>query len=326
MQHPLQRYDVTVVGSAGTFDYILPVPELPTKASPLVSTPMSPRGVQERYFGGCAFNIAVAAAAVGARTGVVSPVGNDFERAGYREHLRCLGVDVSGIVRLRNTPSSCAFLIHDKQHIQYCIGYTYSDSLLRNLSVIRPIRMIRRARWCVVAPNPVAFVVHLARVAHASGIPIALVGPTFSGRYMAANRALLAWASVIILNSIEFQMLCNASDKKTGGAFSLGSGAIFITEGAAGSKVLDRDGEHFVESAPARKLVDPSGAGDAYAGGVVAALARGWPHVQAARLGSVIASFIVEAVGCQTGLPSRVAIKRRYAEAYRRRIAMEGMT
>lgn len=318
-----RRYDVAVVGCAGAFDYILPVPELPTEVSPLVSTPSIPLEIQNRYFGGCVFNIAVAAATAGARAGVVSPVGNDFERAGYHRHLRAFGIDVSGVVRLRNTPSSCAFLIHDKRHTQYCIGYTYSDSLLRNLPVRRPTHIVRRARWCVIAPNPVPFVVHLARIAYSLGIPIALVGPTFSGRHTAANRRLLAWASVIILNRVEFQMLCNVSNVDAGGVLSLGPRAIFVTDGASGSKVLDQDGEHFVASAPARKIVDPSGAGDAYAGGVVAALVRGRPHVDAARLGSVIASFIVEAVGCQTGLPSRGSLRRRYAQAYRHPIAME---
>src|SRR5207247_121838 len=100
-----------VVGCAGTFDIILPVPRLPTASTPLVSVPCSAPAKRRALFGGCAFNIAVTASVLGTGTAVISPVGRDFDPSGYREHLVRHRVDVSGLIKLPLATSSCAFLI-----------------------------------------------------------------------------------------------------------------------------------------------------------------------------------------------------------------------
>jgi len=47
------------------------------------------------------------------------------------------------------------------------------------------------------------------------------------------------------------------------------------------------------------KVVDPTGAGDSYRGGLISGLIGGKDIVQCARLGSVCASFAVECYGTQ---------------------------
>jgi len=48
-----------------------------------------------------------------------------------------------------------------------------------------------------------------------------------------------------------------------------------------------------------RKVVDPTGAGDAYRGGLISGLVRGENIEQCARMGSACASFAVECYGTQ---------------------------
>jgi ribokinase len=63
-------------------------------------------------------------------------------------------------------------------------------------------------------------------------------------------------------------------------------------------------------------MVDPTGAGDAYRAGFLTAFRRDYPLRTCAEIGSVTASFAVEACGCQTNLPDWDAMAARYARAF----------
>ena len=58
-------------------------------------------------------------------------------------------------------------------------------------------------------------------------------------------------------------------------------------------------GETNIPVVKPRKVEDPTGAGDAYRGGLISGLVRGKDIEQCARMGSVCASFAVECYGTQ---------------------------
>jgi adenosine kinase len=64
-------------------------------------------------------------------------------------------------------------------------------------------------------------------------------------------------------------------------------------------------------------LVDPTGAGDSYRGGLITGLARGLDVTKAARMGSVCASFAVECYGTQEYAFSRDEFEDRLNERSR---------
>ena len=64
------------------------------------------------------------------------------------------------------------------------------------------------------------------------------------------------------------------------------------------------------------QVVDPTGAGDAYAGSVLAGLSWGKSAEICGRIGAVGSSFVVEKKGCQTNLPSREQLEQRYLAAF----------
>jgi sugar/nucleoside kinase (ribokinase family) len=67
----------------------------------------------------------------------------------------------------------------------------------------------------------------------------------------------------------------------------------FVTCGARGSIIVDRDELRIVESHPAHEIVDKTGAGDMYAAGVLYGLTHGHDVVTSARLGSMAASEVI---------------------------------
>jgi len=75
------------------------------------------------------------------------------------------------------------------------------------------------------------------------------------------------------------------------------AGAVVVTLGERGSKILTPDREISIPAAEPRTVEDPTGAGDAYRGGLISGLVRGRDLELCAWLGSVCASFAVESYG-----------------------------
>jgi adenosine kinase len=103
---------------------------------------------------------------------------------------------------------------------------------------------------------------------------------------------------ILIVNDYELELIKN----KTGLTKKelLGrAGTIITTLGEHGSQISTADGEIKIPVVQASKVEDPTGAGDAYRGGLISGLTRGQDILQSARIGSVCASFAVEWYGTQ---------------------------
>jgi adenosine kinase len=77
------------------------------------------------------------------------------------------------------------------------------------------------------------------------------------------------------------------------------AGIIITTLGELGSQVSTVDREINIPVVKAKKVEDPTGAGDSYRGGLISGLIRGKDIEESARMGSVCASFAVECYGTQ---------------------------
>ena len=102
---------------------------------------------------------------------------------------------------------------------------------------------------------------------------------------------------LVFCNSDEARSFTGCSDVKLA-AEAIGKRVrtAFITDGKNGAWVMEDGILHQVEGFPA-KAVDTVGAGDAFAGGVLYALAHGYDVVAAARWGNRLASKVVEVQG-----------------------------
>ncbi len=83
-----------------------------------------------------------------------------------------------------------------------------------------------------------------------------------------------------------------------------------MTAGGRGSFAVDRANRWDCPAFPVQ-LVDTTGAGDAFAGAVAFGLAQRWDVADTLRFAAVVASFVVEAVGAQAGLPDFAAVTTR---------------
>lgn len=90
---------------------------------------------------------------------------------------------------------------------------------------------------------------------------------------------------------------------------------VIVTLAERGALVLADGDETMVEAYRADRVVDPTGAGDAFAAGLAIALAGGDSLIDAVRFAHATASFAVEAVGTE-GLADRARIAERMAAAH----------
>jgi sugar/nucleoside kinase (ribokinase family) len=140
------------------------------------------------------------------------------------------------------------------------------------------------------------------------GRPVAVDTETHYFPTPGLKRALfaVAAAATYFLPSIEhLQQLyrCESRDVATYAArlLDLGCPWIIVKRGTEGSTLLDRANRRMWSVPPVRacEVADTTGAGDAFAGGFVAALAGGKDLLDATCWGTVSASFEVEAIGAR---------------------------
>jgi ribokinase len=115
-------------------------------------------------------------------------------------------------------------------------------------------------------------------------------------------RLMLDEADVVLANRTEAAALGLVQAGVTGTA------QVVITLGAEGARV----GDTTVPAFPAR-LVDPIGAGDAFAAAVAVALAEGLDLVDAVRFGCAAGACAVEVAGAEPSFPRRTDVEARLA-------------
>ena len=125
----------------------------------------------------------------------------------------------------------------------------------------------------------------------------------------------LPYLYALVINTGEADALCErlGLDDHAALAVYMPHTLLYVTSGSSGSSVyVGREREAIAPVPPAR-FVDPTGAGDSYTAGVVTALLRGFDPSSAGLVGAANASFVVEAFGAQSNLPSWEQIEARLA-------------
>ena len=154
---------------------------------------------------------------------------------------------------------------------------------------------------CHVAPMPLAIQVELVRHLRRAGVRLVSLDP--HDEHVAGNEdellALLGEVDLFLPSRAEARLLYGHDDPEAAVRSFVAAGptAAVIKLGPEGSIVCGPDGvAHQVPAVPAR-VVDPTGAGDTYCGGFLAAYSRQPDAVAAGRHGAVSASFAVEVRG-----------------------------
>ena len=117
---------------------------------------------------------------------------------------------------------------------------------------------------------------------------------------------------ILIANDYELEMIIKKTGLQKVELLKL-TGNIIVTQGESGSLVSTPEGEFKIPAVKPAKAVDPTGAGDAYRGGLLSGLVHGKTIWESAMMGSVCASFCVEHYGTQDYRFSKAEFEARLA-------------
>jgi len=275
------------------------------------------RGLEEAAPGGCPCNIAVACARLGLKTGVVLVLGDDSEGRRYRNALAAEGVDTQGVHLIPGGRSPRCFLFVDPGGRHQTFYYPgVSDR--EDIALMLDDSLARGTHWGVITVGNATHNRAVAEWFARLGIPIlwSLKGDPHAYPRSLVER-LADLSQVVVMNEDEARALQTMLNLSTfDPLFGPGIRAIILTLGAQGSRIIEADRTMDIPAVPPGELVDPTGAGDAFTAGLLFGLCHDLPLEVGARIGAVVASFVLEAWGCQASLPDRAQVRERYRAAF----------
>jgi adenosine kinase len=241
--------------------------------------------------GGCAPNIAYTLALLGERPLLMATAGEDFGE--YRRWLEAAGVDTSPVVEIDGKFCASFFCSTDQDNNQIASFYTGAMADAGQLS----FRTVGDCGLAIIAPNDPGAMVQYAEECRTLDIPF-IFDPGQQCARMSGDelRDGVSGAAIVIVNDYELELL----RQKTGLSepdILREARALVITRGEHGSTVVTGGGSTDVAAVTPRRIVDPTGVGDAYRGGLMKGIALGLPYDTCARMGSVAAAYALEHLG-----------------------------
>ncbi len=270
---------VIVVGSLN-HDTIVRTPRLPGPGETVLGDELIHR------FGGKGANQAAAAAAAGAPTVMVGAIGGDPEGHAYLKRLRALHIHPR-VAMVDGFPTGRAIVTVDDEGANTITVIPGANADMTPMRVAVALMDLTAADVVVVQLElPLDAVVQAVAIAADRGARVVLnLAP-----YADLPAEVLAYADPVVVNEGEAERLADAG---------LTPPSLVVTRGSRGATWGDLD----VPAAPAT-VVDTTGAGDAFCGGLAAALLRGTDRQAALEAGAASAARVIAHHGAQPD-PSR---------------------
>ena len=263
-----------------------------------------------REYGGCAGNIAYNLALLGDDGVPMATVGHDFGT--YRQWLGNAGVPLDHVRLIESEHTAQAFITTDLDDNQITAFHpgAMQHSHVNHVSEARGITL------GVVAPDGRdGMIAHAAEFA-AAGIPFIFDPgqglPMFGAEDLQRFLSQARWLTV---NDYEWQLL---QQKSRWGVSEITARleALIVTRGAAGSIIHTRGEKIVVPAAPVRKVVDPTGAGDAFRAGLIHGLLHGRDWRTTGHIASLMGAIKVESRGTQNHRFTREEFAQRLARDF----------
>jgi sugar/nucleoside kinase (ribokinase family) len=271
-----------------------------------------------KYFGGRAPNVAVAAAKLGIKTGIVSAVGEDFASSGYEGYLRALGIDLRGVVKVPAKKTKQIFIFTDPHGNQITFFDYGAEAYFRKMNV--PENLIKESKIIHISSSgDYRFNIKCAEIAYKSNIPVSFdPGNDPFTEIREYVQAMVTRCKILFMNNAEARGIMERLNLGSINHFlDLGPDIVVVINKAdKSSLVCTRD---FTEQIPSvvQKVRDPTGASDGYVAAFLSGYIKGYDLKTSGILGSVEASFVTESFGSQTNLPDWKSLRKRCKKRFK---------
>lgn len=259
--------------------------------------------------GGTAGNVSYTLGLLNTSHLLFSYAGKDFGE--YKKAFTKLGINLTGVTIDKKNYTSTGFAMTDKTNNQIW-GYFYGAS--ENIVKLNINTVATKNDFVLIGPSGAAGSMSLVKQCIKRTIPY-MFDPGFiltqiTDKELAEG---ITHATYLIGNDYEINLI--ASRVKSFSKITREK-IIITTLGNKGS-VIDMKGEkQYIQAAPVKSVIDPTGAGDAWRGGFLAGIQRGFSLKIAAQMGSIASAYTIEEYGTQEHLYSRENFCNRYRQTY----------
>jgi adenosine kinase len=265
--------------------------------------------------GGCAANICFGLGNLGLNPVLVGAVGEDF--ADYRAWLERHHVDCDS-VHVSETKHTARFVCtNDQAMAQIASFYPGAMSESREIELAPIIDRVGPSDYVLIGPDDPQGMLRHTDECRARGYRF-VADPSQQLAFGDGDliRQLIDGADILFSNEYEASLITQKTGWSTEEVLDR-VGTWVVTLGAEGVRIDGRDRASItVGAVPEIEKVEPTGVGDAFRAGFLAALAWGLGHERAAQLGCLLAVYVVEQVGTQEYTLSRAAFLQRCADTY----------
>lgn len=292
---------IVVVGSINTDNYltldVLPHPGATATTSSSQTFP-----------GGKCLNEAIGVARLGHEAVAIGRVGDDADADHILRSLADDGVDTTGIARTQDKRTGQAFIFVPKDGESTITIMAGANDILSAQDVRACERAFAHASHCLVNTEvPLDAVRETLLLARKHGL-LTIMKPS------AVNTLpddLMGKIDIMVPNEAELDALSphdKSIDTKMRTLVEKGVGAIVVTLGAQGCKVLSHDTSKRIPAADLT-AVDSTGAGDAFIAALASYLIRGYDLEQSARIATYAAGLSVTRQGASAALVDRPTLE-----------------
>jgi len=261
--------------------------------------------------GGNAANVGVGLSRLGLKSAIYAEIGDDELSQKILKALKKENVNTQFLIQTKGEKASFSIIINFKgertifsEHVDRLHNFNFDDISTRSLYLTslghewkKPYKKVFsfvKKTKCLLAFNPGTLQIEAGYKAIADVLSITDV-------------LFLNKEEAIAISNIKYQ-ISNIDDKNKSmeqllnSLQKMGSKIVVITDGENGSYAIDEKGEIFTQDAIETKVIEKTGAGDAYSTGFLSAILHELSIKEALRRGALNSVSVIAQVGAQAGL------------------------
>ncbi len=295
------------------YDYIMDFPDsfakhiLPNQIHKLNLSFIVDKFAKRR--GGTAGNVSYTLGLLGIENILYSVAGKDFEE--YKNAFFKLGMTVSHVVIDPDNYTATGFAMTDSADNQIWGYYYGAASGIESLSLAS---VVNKNDFVLIGPSGAKGSMSLVKQSVKLSVPY-LFDPGFILTQISDKDLIygVEHAKYIIGNDYEIQLIQDRVDLNSK---KFKEKIVITTLGKEGARIKTPDKIYMIPPVKTNKVVDPTGAGDAWRAGFLAGLTRGYDFQICGQMGSVASSYAIETYGTQEHFFTQSQFQGKYRQTF----------